>query len=547
VIRNLVAGRLAPIVVLLAAGSGSALAAPRSQPGKMAEGSFTPGRAASADFGSVPPLECPSSNLRSALVVQVERKALAAGVQVASMSGELCAVADTFLEWPSLVSPGENVAEFASRWVGMAGPAAQVLLAVLPTDSAVDISENLADSIVAFSKSTLSPRYGATSVLLPRQGKYDPPETRVLLALADEPITVSPPLPRRLALGQAATFSGAVNGRASDPRVVVSLVTGRVLTPDQAPGKAFKAEVRCEERPGLILIQVSGVVDGKRVALANFPVACGTDLPTSVPLVAAKAPADKPGLERLVLEMVNAERTHAGLPSLAWNDDVGSAARGVAEALGDEARSATATSPAELTSGMQKAGVASALVFVNFAAGPTIEAAQQRLVTSPSHRAHMLNPDVNALGVGASTATAKDGKSNTHIAEIFIRLAASVDTSQIREKLVSAIAQRRAEGKVPPMPVDADLQKVAQKYAAEMAVAQGPLSEKRDDEMIDGVRKRFRGVNLLTGATASPLDYTKQPKLLEKGDALGVGVVQGDHPTLGKNTFYVVIVYGTRR
>jgi hypothetical protein len=52
---------------------------------------------------------------------------------------------------------------------------------------------------------------------------------------------------------------------------------------------------------------------------------------------------------------------------------------------------------------------------------------------------------------------------------------------------------------------------------------------------------------MLAGASAAPLEFAKEKKVLASGKALGVGLSQGDHPTLGKNTFYVVILFGEPR
>jgi len=380
-------------------------------------------------------------------------------------------------------------------------------------------------------------------VTLPRSDKYASRESRVVLVLRDEAVVLDP-LPRRLALGQQATLSGHIAGAAESPRVLISPVDGQLSAPEQAPGKAFRAELRCGDRPGWIRIEISGTVAGARRSLANFPVACGTELATSVPVAAPDWPSDVAQQERKVLENINAERTAGGIPALAWDDVVAGVARGISQALGDEERRDSATSASAVVAGLQKAGVPSPLVFANPGQGRNVAEAQQLLLESPVHRANMMNPETNHAGVGVSTVTQKSGATTTYLAELFVKVLPPVDLDAVRQQLLAAIAERRAEGKVAAISVDSALHEVAQKYAQEMAAAKGTLPEQRDTQMLDSLKKTYKGVNMLAGASAAPLEFANQRKVLANGKALGVGLAQGDHPTVGRNAFYVVILVG---
>jgi uncharacterized protein YkwD len=295
-------------------------------------------------------------------------------------------------------------------------------------------------------------------------------------------------------------------------------------------------------------VQISGVQQGQRRVVASFSVACGTELPSSVPLNPPKAAADEAGQLRQVLESVNAERGQAGLAPLAWDDAVAGVARSVAQGLSDESLRASATSPAEVNAALQKAGVASALLLVNPSQGNTVDDAQQRLLASPIHRANMLNPEVTTLGAGVITTAGKDGRPTAYLAEVFVKFSTKADTTDIRAQLAAAIAERRAEAKVAPLKIDPVLQGAAQKFADELALASGDLPMARDEQIIAEVKKAFKGtVTMLSGASTAPLEYAKQPKMIAAGDSLGVGLAQGDHPTLGRNTYFVVILRGARR
>jgi uncharacterized protein YkwD len=292
-------------------------------------------------------------------------------------------------------------------------------------------------------------------------------------------------------------------------------------------------------------VEVNAEVAGERRPVANFPVACGKELATSLPLGATVWPSDRAAQEKKVLEIINAERAGAGLQALVWDDAVAGVARSLSEGLSDETRRGAAA--VSVVEQLQKAGVPSPLLLVNPVQARTVDDAQERLLTSPGHRANLMNPEINHAGVGITTVTEKSGATTTFLAEVFVKVLPPVDLVQVRKDLQAAIAERRVEGKVPEIPVDTALHEVAQKYAQEMAAAKGKLPEERDTQMLDTLKKTYKGVNMLAGAAAAPLEFAKEKKVLASGKALGVGLAQGDHPKLGRNAFYVVILLGEPR
>jgi len=514
-----------------------------ASPGKISAGDFSPGSKAALVYGPDPAYRCGGS-IFSRLPGEVERQAKVANVTPAKPDGALCAMADAFLGWNDPSAPRDGVLAFMSAHVGLASPARQAFVTTLGTDDDVLISERLAETIVRHGKNNPNARYGAAVFMIPREGRLSKPTFRAVLVLGDEPVVLDP-LPRRLALGQQAMLTGQLQGDLESPNVTISDTKGQTSSPPQAPGRSFKAELRCGDKPGTIRVEISAERAGSGRVVANFPVACGTDLPTTVPVAATPWPSEVAAQEKKVLEIINAERTAAGLPALAWDPAVAGVARKLSEGLSDESRRAAAGGL--VVEQLQKAGVGTALLVVNPAQGVTVDDAQERLLTSPGHRANLMNPEVNQAGVGITTLTGKTGATTTYLAEIFVKVLPPVDLVAVREQLQAAIAERRAEGKVAAIPVDPALHEVAQKFAQEMAAAKGKLPEERDTQLLDTLRKSYQGVNMLAGAAAAPLEFAKDRKVLVNGKALGVGLAQGDHPTFGQNAFYVVILLGEPR
>ncbi len=537
-------GRLAAVAgVALLAGLLAPVQAHGASPGAISGGNFSPGRPAALVFGPDPDQRCTGS-IFSRLPGEVERQAKPANVTPPKPDGALCAIANSLLGWTEPGAPRDGVLAFMSGHVGLASPARQAFVTTIGTDDDVLISERLAETVVRHGKNYQNARYGAALYMIPREDRNSRPTFRVVLVLGEEPVALDP-LPRRLALGQKAMLTGQLQGDLENPNVILSDAKGQASSPPQAPGKGFKAELHCGEKPGTIRVEIGAEQAGSRRVVANFPVACGTDLPSTVPVVAAQWPTEVAAQEKKVLEIINGERTAAGLQPLAWDPAVAGVARSLSEGLSDEnGRAAAVGLVAEQ---LKKAGVGTALLVVNPAAGVTVDDAQERLLTSPGHRANLMNPETNHAGVGITTVTEKNGATRTYLAEIFVKILPPADLVQVRKDLQAAIVARRVEGKVPEIPVDPALHEVAQKYAEEMAAAKGKLPEERDTQLLDSLKKTYKGVNMLAGASSAPLEFAKEKKVLASGKALGVGLAQGDHPTLGKNAFYVVILFGEPR
>jgi len=454
--------------------------------------------------------------------------------------GRLCAMAETLLGWPDAATPPQPVTGFLARYFGLTTPLPEVVVASFNADT--EDSRVVADKVVANVRAYLPAfrqvRYGMAAE---RQKKN---LTRVVVVVVDETVVLDP-FPRRLELKQSATLSGRLAGDLENPGVLVSGGRGELLQPKQAPGKAFRATITCGEIPARLYVEVRAEKAGKPRTVASFPVSCGLELPLSVP-AKDSWPAELPKAERRILEELNAERTQAGLRPLAWNDRLAEVARSLADALAEQARTGR-PGLTDIRERLEKAGVATTLELVNPAQAGSAEEAHRQILESPPHRANFMNPEVTDAGVGLSLTTLPGGQSAALLAEVFVKVLPPLDVAETRKALAAAIAKRRADEKKPPLAEDPALDEVAQGYAAEMAAAKGDLPAERDEQVLSPLRKGFASLNMLVGASFSPLAYANEPKALASGDHLGVGVAQGDHPKLGKNTPYVVVLIGTAR
>ncbi len=152
--------------------------------------------------------------------------------------------------------------------------------------------------------------------------------------------------------------------------------------------------------------------------------------------------------ERQLLELVNAARAHAGAPPLALDAGMSQAARAHAEAMflakqlshrfeGEPSlpqRLATAT-----RTQLDQEGENVALDF-------DAAAAQQHLMLSPPHRANLLNPAYNVVGLGV----VRNGD-RLYIVQDFGHALPSYSAAQVKELIAAAVVRTRRQANQPAL------------------------------------------------------------------------------------------------
>jgi uncharacterized protein YkwD len=532
---------LAPRLAALAAGLALLLAAgPAGAQGAKGLTALTiPPKVVASDFGPNPALTCSGYGTVGIYTDGLARAAKERGQAAPAADGRLCAAAAILLDWKSDDVPAPDVLLFLARGVGLLNPAQQVLLATLETEEPRDITRALAGSVLDFAAKAVAPRYGLATKRL--RGK----STRVVLLVQDLPFEVGP-LPRQLPLNGTATFSGRLLGDLEKPAVQVSDSRGKLEEPPQGPGREFKAEVRCGDRPGRIFLVLRAEQGGQPRKLAGIPVACGGEAPpATLSLEVQGWPPEPAAQSRLIFDQVNAERTAVGLAALAWDDALAGVARELTADLAKEG-----TPPGEaVTARLAKVGLGSPLVLQNPGQSTSAKLAAEGFLESPGHRANLMHPDANTGAVGVVVQPGPDGKSAAFVTELFIQVLPPLDPAKVRGEVRAGLIQRRAGAKAAPASSDPLLEELAQGYAAAMAAAgREDLPESKVEVFTQPLSRKYKDISLVSGARPDPMAFAVEPTLLSKaGKGLGVGVAQGTHPNFGKNAVYVVVIIATKR
>ena len=298
----------------LALGTGcAAVQANRRSPGSISNGAFTPGRPGAAQFGPNPALLCPTGGAFPILASDAAELARDAKRAVPEGDGRLCAVADALLGWNEPGSPPESVTSFLAWHHGLPATPPRVLVASIESEDPRIVAQRLLDAVNSFASTAVAPRFGAVT------NREKKGLTKTVVVLYDALVELDP-LPRRVEAGAQARCVGGWRRASPSPgsRCAILPASWRA----RPPATAAKAQptLACGPKPGLLLVEVRAERDGEAVSAARFPVMCGAELPASVqvPPAARKGGEIVAGTDRKVFDLVNGERSAAGVTPLEW-------------------------------------------------------------------------------------------------------------------------------------------------------------------------------------------------------------------------------------
>lgn len=340
---------------------------------------------------------------------------------------------------------------------------------------------------------------------------YDAEMSCGVLFILESFVVLKPP-PRNPAASPAPLpLTGTLLPPYKGARVVVTTPGGETQalptrpSSERGPGEHFAVDLRCE-RPGQYQIEVLGADRAGPTVLANFPLYCGTAPKDFAALVSAAGPMASPAetdksyscngeVQGLLLGLLNDERKAAGRKPLSVDARLTKAA----QAHSDDMRAHHYVAHVSPRSGgpadrARRAGVTGGRITENLAQAPTPQLAHSGLLGSPGHRANMLDPDVDHIGLGCAMAEpATPGQSRTLlITQLFAGLSAPVPLSPQASGEVEAHVNRLRSGAgLRPLQRDPRLDELAGQIAAAPLTAED--YDTRGGAVVQGALPRLAG------------------------------------------------------
>ncbi|HLW55226.1 MAG TPA: CAP domain-containing protein [Candidatus Angelobacter sp.] len=161
---------------------------------------------------------------------------------------------------------------------------------------------------------------------------------------------------------------------------------------------------------------------------------------------AAQAPP-APAAEQQMLKLLNIERQHAGLPLFEWNAQLAQAAQAHSRKLASHGDlSHRFPGEPELTERVGATGARFNALAENVAVAGDPQEAHLALMSSPGHRANILNPEYNAVGVAITSVN-----NDMYVTEDFAHVVPVYSEDQFRSAVLTAFNQARKSHHIGPI------------------------------------------------------------------------------------------------
>jgi uncharacterized protein YkwD len=247
---------------------------------------------------------------------------------------------------------------------------------------------------------------------------------------------------------------------------------------------------------------------------------------------AAQAP-EPPPPERELLRLVNQERKSAGLEALQWDVQLAEAAElHTRELAGHRALSHRFPGEAELSQRVGATGARFNAVAENVAVADDPGEAHLALMNSPGHRANIMNPKYNAVGIGVVMV-----RSHMYVTQDFAHVVPVYTDQQFRQQLVAAFNRLRQGHRLPPIDSSFD--------------------RKLDEEACSGKLNASEVLAGLSGATRATVFTASQPADLPPAmdsaaadrnlHRMTIGVCYRSDPQDRFSKFWVVVAFNPGR
>jgi len=369
----------------------------------------------------------------------------------------------------------------------------------------------------------------------------------VVIALCRRHIYMAP-VPRSLSIPGDITLGGRLLGAFTQPKLAHTLPGGETRIEPLGQGPGFSIRIDLAEAGRHRLEILAQGPEGPDV-IANFPVYVGVPVDETAEIVAAPKRAATPDeAEQRLLELINADRSRAGLDGLVFDPDLADVALKHSEDM--QANDFVGhVSPA--TGGSEdrllRAGIATGLAAECVGKGYAPDEIHDGLMNSPGHRAAILLQGATHVGIGIVSEKEND-RTSYLVTELFIRRIPPLG-SDAKVILLAEINRLRGATGAAALEEDGALSELAGETAREFlgdhALTQDEVMARLKRRIAKTVRNA-RSVIATLGVVGSIEEAAQQAASnpsVEKALRVGAGIAQGTRPGLVPNSIIAVLIY----
>jgi hypothetical protein len=234
-------------------------------------------------------------------------------------------------------------------------------------------------------------------------------------------------------------------------------------------------------------------------------------------------------LEKQLFDLVNRERERAGVSKLEWNDNLARAALRHSQLLDEHQElSHLFAGESSLQERVGVTGVRFNAVAENVAEAPEVEAAHNGLMESPGHRANILSPDYNAVGISI----VRHGQ-QLFVTQDFAHILGTYTEKQMSDAVVASFNKARRAWGLRAVDVIADAQ-------LRKAACSQDMSTNKMIENLPGATGLFVFSQAEPGALPEDLRSIANDKTLKR---MSIGVCLQTGGRTGFSKFWVVAAF----
>jgi uncharacterized protein YkwD len=377
---------------------------------------FMPTGTAASSYGGAPLPAQSTSVVENKLRQSIVSRCIAAGFPAPQFDGRLDLVAAELANQPSAIS--HELVSFLSHHYGLAEPQPNLLSVGTDGSDVQAIGLVMKQAEQSLQKSAW-PRLGLAAV---RKGQYL--QVIVLLGIVDIAFDA---FPRTLSAKQTSTLQGQLPKGFDNAQLVVTTpagITGRL--PITVRGPSFKGTFSCLAGAGRYDVELMAEAKRGPEVMLNAPVFCGVSPPLQFSLNKEdefRNATTSQEVEIAMVTAINRERAKRDQTPLEVDERLRDVARVYAEEMARLQRVAHITLDGQsAVDRVRRVGLSPTLLAENVGSATVSSAVHEGFMSSPGHRANVLEPMATHLGVGvAQVKSSADGPTVWYVTELFAR------------------------------------------------------------------------------------------------------------------------------
>lgn len=315
-------------------------------------------------------------------------------------------------------------------------------------------------------------------------------------------------------------------------------------------GKRFSAEF-VPDSEGKWQVEVVGESSKGPHVLANFPVFVGVEPERTIEVVTYELESRDPAeLEDLLFKAINASRKASGLEPLSRSPALDRVSRAYSEEMARTGKiDHVSEISGDLPDRLEAGGVGQVTAQENLAKAHSAAESHMGLMQSPGHRANILNPLADEVGVGVALIEG-DVKPSVIVTQVFSVRPEEIDGAQVAEQVIAALGQARKAASVPAVQRSRKLDRVARQVAELCFAGSKKMSAGLSNLDLDLKKLGFTKIATPVYFTNSPgsfgFDGDDKHAVDPEFSHVGIAVAQGTHPQYGKGIVCIPMAFGKR-